>query len=226
MAAAGERGSVLVTGGCRRIGAAIVARLRADGWNVLVHGRTPALGVLACDLREPCAAERLFAAALAAAPDLRAIVNNASVFSPDATLPKEKADELATVNLAVPQALTERLAGIGGDGSACVVNLVDAAVLGAVPDDAVAMSPYALTKAALVQWTRTAAVRFARTLRVNAVAPGPVLAPEGVHVSGGETALARRPTPGDVADAVAYLLSAESVTGVVIPVDSGRHLLP
>ena len=61
--AAGDRGSVLVTGGCRRIGAAIVARLRADGWNVLVHGRRDAPGVLGCDLREPGAAERLFARA-------------------------------------------------------------------------------------------------------------------------------------------------------------------
>ena len=66
---------------------------------------------------------------------------------------------------------------------------------------------------------------FAATLRVNGVAPGPVLAPTEVHEKAGETLLDRRPTPEDVAAAVAYLLGAESVTGTIIPVDAGQHLL-
>lgn len=66
---------------------------------------------------------------------------------------------------------------------------------------------------------------FAQSLRVNAVAPGPVLPPDGVHEPSGQMLLDSRPTPQDVADAVSYLLSAKSVTGAVIPVDSGQHLI-
>ncbi|MCQ2389107.1 MAG: SDR family oxidoreductase [Kiritimatiellae bacterium] len=219
--AAGDRGSVLVTGGCRRIGAAIVARLRADGWNVLVHGRRDAPGVLGCDLREPGAAERLFARALAAAADLRAVVNNAAAFSVRASLPPAEAAALDAVNLAAPKRLTELLAALDDGRPKCVVNLADAAVLGREP-----RTPYERTKAALAAWTREAALAFAATTRVNAVAPGPALAPEGVHVAADETALARRPSPEDVADAVAYLLDASAVTGVVLPVDAGSHLIP
>ena len=64
--------------------------------------------------------------------------------------------------------------------------------------------------------------QFAAHLRVNAVAPGPVLPPTEFHEKARDMLLARRPTPEDVADAVAYLLSARSVTGAVIPVDSGQ----
>ena len=81
-----------------------------------------------------------------------------------------------------------------------------------------------LTKAALLAYTRTSAALFAETLRVNAVAPGPVLAPTDVHEKAGETLLGR-PTPADVAQGVAYLLEAAATTGAVLPIDGGQHLL-
>ena len=68
------------------------------------------------------------------------------------------------------------------------------------------------------------AALFAETLRVNAVAPGPVLAPTDVHEKAGETLLGR-PTPADVAQGVAYLLEAAATTGAVLPIDGGQHLL-
>ena len=60
-------------------------------------------------------------------------------------------------------------------------------------------------------------------MRVNAVAPGPVLAPEGVREAAGELPLGRRPTADDVAEAVAFLMGAEAVSGVTIWVDGGRR---
>ena len=210
-----SKGTVLVTGGVKRLGKAIAEALRADGWRVLVSSHRADAGAdFVADLAAPSGPAKLYAAALAAAPDLCAIVNNAALFEgDDATL--------EAVNLVAPRKLTTLLAG-REDGVSSVVNILDSRTLG--PDDA-ADSPYVKTKRALLAETRKFAALFAQTLRVNAVAPGPVLPPEGRHEPSGEMLLNRRPTPEDVAAAVVYLLSAESVTGVVLPVDAGQHLL-
>lgn len=212
----GRKGTVLVTGGTRRIGKAIADTLRNAGWNVLTSSHREDSGAdFIQDLSEPSGAVKLYSAALAAAPDdFCAIVNNAALFRGDPAV-------LETVNLTVPRKLTMLLAG--REGVKCsVVNILDARLLGpSLPDD----SAYAKTKRELLADTRKYAALFAETLRVNAVAPGPVLPPEGVHEPAGEMLLPRRPEPEDVASAVLYLLGAESVTGTIIPVDSGQHLL-
>ena len=210
-----RRGTVLVTGGTRRLGKEIAAALRAAGWRVLVSSHRAGTGAdLVADLTDPSEAVELYAAALAAAPDLCAIVNNAALFDGEAAA-------LESVNLTAPRKLTMLLAGREGVRCA-VVNILDSRTLGpAEPTDSV----YVRTKRELWADTRRYAALFAQTLRVNAVAPGPVLPPEGGHVPAGEMLLDRRPTPEDVAAAVVYLLGAESVTGTVIPVDAGQHLL-
>ena len=209
-----SKGTVLVTGGVKRLGKVIAEALRADGWHVLVSSHRAETGAdLVADLAEPSGPARLYAAALAAAPDLCALVNNAALFEGDAAT-------LEAVNLVAPRKLTTLLSG-REDGVSSVVNILDSRTLG--PDEA-ADSPYVKTKRALLADTRKSAALFAQTLRVNAVAPGPVLPPEGRHEPSGEMLLDRRPTPEDVAAAVVYLLSAESITGVVLPVDAGQHL--
>ena len=216
MSGSTPKGTVLVTGGTRRIGKAISETLRRAGWNVLTSSHDPASGAdFIRDLSEPSGAVRLYADALAATPeDFRAIVNNAALFRGERT-------ELEAVNLVSPRKLTMLLGG--REGVKCsVVNILDSKTLGPdCPDDSV----YAKTKRALLADTRKFAAMFAGSLRVNAVAPGPVLPPEGIREPAGETLLYRRPTPEDVASAVLYLLEAESVTGTVIPVDAGQHLI-
>ena len=211
-------GTVLVTGGARRLGKAIADALRARGWNVIAASRTSPDPAFAVDLAEPDGPVRLFAAACAAAPDLCAIVNNAAVFSHDAELPPDEAARLRAVNVDAPRALTELLAVHGG-GS--VVNILDCRVIGRNTCD----TPYLREKRELLETTRADALRLAGRVRVNAVAPGPVLPPEACHERAGATPLGRHPTPQEVADAVVYLLSAESTTGAVIPVDGGQSLL-
>ena len=244
------KGTVLVTGGARRLGKTIADALRTRGWNVIAASRTSPDPAFAVDLAEPDGPARLFAAARAAAPDLCAVVNNAAIFSHDADLPPDEAARLRAVNVDAPRALTELLAAHGGGA---VVNIVDCRAIGRALSVAVAAScdppvavaqerdppsgdtqerdppsgdtPYLRTKRELLEATRADALRLAGRVRVNAVAPGPVLPPEACHERAGATPLGRHPTPQEVADAVAYLLSAESTTGAVIPVDGGQSLI-
>ena len=198
-----------------RIGAAIAARLRAAGWRVVTSSHRADAGAdLVADLSEPSGAARLYSAACSLLggrpPD--ALVNNAALFSGD-----EAAME--AVNLEAPKKLTMMMAG-REEGRGAVVNILDCRVLG----DAAGDGAYWRTKRALLEYTRRSAAMFADTLRVNAVAPGPVLAPVGVREAAGETPLGR-PSAEAVADAVAFLLDATATSGCVVPVDGGQHLL-
>ena len=134
-------------------------------------------------------------------------------------LPPDEAERLRAVNVDAPRALTDLLAAYGGGA---VVNILDCRALGQV---ACVDTPYLRAKRELLEATRADALRLAGRVRVNAVAPGPVLPPEACHERAGATPLGRHPTPLEVADAVVYLLSAESTTGAVIPVDGGQSLL-
>ena len=238
-------GSVLVTGGARRIGLAICEELSARGWCVLAHSRDPH-NPLCADFTRPDAADRLFAAAVAQAPDLCAIVNNAAVFSTVAELPPAEGAALWAVNVTVPVRLTELLAARLAERHAAgaVVNLLDTRILNdlrvikdpegindlevtEVSSAPKSFAPYVASKLALARATVAQARSLAPVLRVNGVAPGPVLPPPDAanREKGGPILLPRRPTPGDVAAAVAFLLDAETVTGQILAVDSGQHIL-
>ena len=208
--------TALVTGGTTRLGLAIAGRLRTDGWRVLTSSHRADAGAdIVADLSQPSGAAGLYAAALRILggnpPD--ALVNNAALLCGDDVA-------VEAVNLTAPVKLTMLMAG-RETGIGAVVNVLDADPR-AAPH---LRSPrYAETKEALEAYTIKAAATFAATLRVNAVAPGSVLPPVGIHEKAGET-LVRRPKPGDVADAVAFLVGAGATTGVVLPVDGGSRLL-
>lgn len=206
--------SVLVTGGTTRIGLAIAERLRADGWRVIASSHRADSGAdIVADLSEPLGAAKLYAACLRLLggnpPD--ALVNNAALFAGDDA-------SLEAVNLVAPQKLTMLMAG-RETGRGAVVNVLDCRVLGGAEGD----GAYFRTKRALLDYTVKSAAMFAETLCVNAVAPGPVLAPAEVREKAGETPFGR-PTPEDVASAVAFLLSARATGGCVVPVDGGQSL--
>ena len=218
--------SVLVTGGTVRLGKAIAERLRAEGWRVITSSHRADAGAdIVADLAEPMGSAKLYAAALqilgGTPPD--ALVNNAALFTGDEA-------SIAAVNLESPKKLTTLMAG-RETGVGAVVNILDSVILGSIGSVGTESTlndpkrPYLASKRSLLDFTRSAAATFAATVRVNGVAPGPVLAPTEVHVKAGETLLDRRPTADDVAAAVSYLLDAESVTGTIIPVDAGQHLL-
>ena len=208
--------TVLVTGGTRRIGAAISDRLRAAGWRVVTSSSRADSGAdIVADLSDAMGAARLYAACLSLLggnpPD--ALVNNAALFVGDEGV-------LESVNLVAPRKLTMLMAG-RETGRGAVVNVIDSRALGTPRADD---TPYLRLKRELAAETVKYAAMFSDTLRVNGVAPGPVLAPEGVHVKAGETPLGR-PSAEDVARAVEFLLDASATTACIIPVDGGQSSL-
>lgn len=212
--------SVLITGGTVRLGKAIAERLRAEGWRVITSSHRADAGAdIVADLAEPRSAAKLYAATLqmldGMPPD--ALVNNAALFTGDAAT-------ITAVNLEAPKKLTMLMAG-RETGVGAMVNILDTKALDVYRRFSTPTDAYLASKRELAAFTRSSAATFAATLRVNGVAPGPVMAPVGVHEKAGETLLNRHPTPGDVAAAVSYLLDAESTTGAIIPVDAGQHLM-
>lgn len=237
--------TVLVTGGARRIGRAIACELAARGWCVIVHARrtddadakalAEELGgkFIAGDLAEPLAAPRLFQSVCELAPNISAIVNNAAVFSTVESLPAEAEAALKMVNCEVPEKLTTLLGLRLMEHSpyqGAVVNLLDTRIIKYLQFGQTSgergQTPYERSKCALYASMLKSAGLFASCLRVNAVSPGPVLLPtnDDCRESAGELLLDHRPTPRDVAEAVAYLLEAKSVTGQNLAVDSGQSM--
>jgi len=110
-----------------------------------------------------------------------------------------------------------------GDGA--IVNIVDLSAFTPFPN----FLPHSVAKAGLLNMTYSLAMELAPAVRVNAIAPGPVLPPpeyteQQLAVSAKRTLLKRWGTPADVARAVRYLVEAEYVTGAVLPVDGGERL--
>ncbi len=232
----------LVTGGHRRLGAVIAARLAADGWTLALHGAhdaTPdaALSLalarhstdwcgFVADLGQNDQVAALLPAVVAhfgIVPSL--LVNNAARFDEDdaTTADAHSIDAHHRVNAAAPVALALALFRMGGQGS--VINIVDQRIRNPIPDQL----SYSLSKAALASATRTLAVAFAPNLRVNAVAPGLTLPTsdydeEQMGRLAAAMPLGHLPQPGDIADAVAFLAGAISVTGQTLFVDGGASL--
>ncbi len=205
--------TVLVTGGTKRLGLAIAKELKSRGWRVITSSHRPDSGAdLIADLSQEGEAEWLFNEAVKLARGkLDAIVNNAALFTGE-----EKA--VLEIDSGSPMTLMKLLSSTPG---ASVVNIVDTRALGLRFGEG---NAYKRAKRLLVEATAWFAEDSKNGFRANAVAPGPVLAPEGVHEKAGPI-ITPRPTPEDVASAVAFLLETPSVTGAVIPVDGGQHLL-
>ena len=238
--------TVLVTGGSRRVGAAIVRALAAAGHRVVIHHHHPhdadaaalaeefdpsyeRVATVAGDLGDPGAADAILAAARSAMKgNVDGLVNCASVFEFDRPPEFDAAllAKLMPVNVATPVALACALAQQDGLTDGAVVNLLDQKVANLNPD----FFSYTLTKLALEGATTMLAQALAPRIRVNAVAPGLMLpsadqTEEEFRAVANENLL-RRPVPLDeIGHAVGYLLTAPAVTGQTIFVDNGQHFL-
>ena len=214
-----------------------------DGWTVALHYNASRDGAdkLAADIRASGGKADVFQAnlsdeaetsalcdALAARGDWVGLVNSAASFTEDdiASFAYDAAAAQLRLNLIAPVYLARRL-GAAVTARGFVTNIADQKVINPNPD----FLSYTLAKLGLANATATLAMALAPRVRVNCVLPGLMLP------SGDQTAenfqrvhdanlLKRGATPEDVADACAYLASAEAITGAIIAVDGGQHLVP
>lgn len=237
------RGFVLVTGAGRRVGAVIAKTLAGAGWGVLAHchrSRAEALQVAGDIVARGGRAEVVYADlasqadidamadALGARGDWVGLVNSAAIFERDdiADFAFAPAAKQLEVNLIAPIYLARRLKQALGLRQGFVVNVADQKVLNPNPD----FLSYTLSKIALAQATDTLAMALAPNVRVACVAAGLML-PSGEQTQENfarvhdQTLTGRGATPEDVAAAIAFLAGADNVTGAILAVDGGQHLV-
>ena len=233
----------LVTGAGHRVGRALAVALGARGMHVIVHYHASSAGAeetvrlvvraggsaeaMRANLGDAREAERLADQAAAARGSLDVLVNSAAVMrrTPFGETSADSWDEMFALNLRAPYFLSQRAAPALRASRGSIVNIADLAAFETWP----AYVPHGITKSAVVQMTRALARVLAPEVRVNAIAPGVVLLPEGWSDEDAErlratTPLGRLGSPEDVAGAMLYLLDAGYVTGEVITVDGGRHV--
>ena len=237
--------TALVTGGARRVGRALSEALARAGANVVVNYNRSAAEAdeTVAELKRIGSKASAFQADVSRKSDIDALVqhierehgtldvlvNSASIFesAPFAEITEADWRRVLDVNLTGPFLLSQAAlpmlqAGEGG----CIINIVDLSAFQAWPSYA----HHSVSKAGLMQLTRVMARALAPNVRVNAIAPGTVLPPEGYDGTGSDGTSDRRVvpqsgTPDDVVKAMLYLIESNFVTGQTVVVDGGRMLL-
>jgi pteridine reductase len=238
---------VLITGGAKRVGAAICRHLHAAGANLMLHYRASAgearllqaelnhvraesVALIQADLLDLNKLPAIIDQTLQTFGRLDALVNNASSFypTPVGDITSQAWDDLIGTNLRAPLFLAQAAAPALKKSQGAIVNIADIHAERPLKNFVV----YSVAKAGLVAVTRSLARELAPEVRVNAVAPGPILWPDDASFDElsrqrivSHTPLKREGDPDDIAKAVCFLIAdAPYVTGETIRVDGGRHV--
>ena len=231
--------TAIVTGGAKRIGAALCRALAEDGWHLLIHCRNSTseaealageLGharIAAADLADPEAADTIIGA-LAGLPPPRLLVNNASLFAFDSAdaFTAEQFDRHIAVNLRAP-ALLSRAFAASARGGGLIVNLLDAKLAHPNPD----FFTYTLSKIGLAGMTELHARQWAEHgIRVCGIAPSVTLVSgpqsranfDKVHAL---NALHRGVRVEEIVAALRFIIATPTITGQTIVIDGGQRFL-
>lgn len=240
-------GTVLVTGAAARVGSVLATGLAQDGWTVIVHynksskraerlvseinqtgGKAFALGA---NLAVPGERDQLIEEArILAQRPLTALINNASTFDDDRAnnFTRGSYDHHMNVNLYAPIKLIQDFAKqLPPKVKGAAINIIDQRVLAPGPG----YFTYGISKSALFAATKTLAQSLAPQIRVNGIGPGPTIQNKtqtdaDFDQESRSTLLGEGSPPDTILQAVRYLLAAKAVTGQMIAVDGGQHLIP
>jgi NAD(P)-dependent dehydrogenase (short-subunit alcohol dehydrogenase family) len=237
--------TALVTGAAKRLGRAIALDLARHGWNVAIHYNSSEKEARAteADAKSTGVKVALFKADLSREDEtavligrvakelgpLTALVNSASIFENDEWYSADRAswDKHMEINLRAPFVLSQEFARqVPRDQGGAIVNIIDQRMLKPTPQ----FISYSLSKAGLHWLNTTLAQALAPRVRVNAVGPGPTMknerqSPADFEQQRKATLLGHGADPADICGAVRYLLKASAVTGQMIAVDGGQHLI-
>jgi len=236
------KGTALVTGGAKRIGREVALHLAQQGYHIALHyhhSKAQAMATAAaiykigmrcelfcCDLTDEAEVRKLVPQAFEAFPNLNVLVNSASIFMPnqlgaeDLTLFKTHWD----TNFKAPYILTCEFARVIKKGQ--VINFIDANVV----KNKTFYADYLLTKKALLEFTKMAAVQWGPRIRVNGVSPGMILAP--VNNQPDDRLKRSRQIPlqkigslRNILQTIQFLLENDYLTGQIIANDGGENLI-
>ena len=237
--------AALVTGAGQRIGKAIALALAEDGYAVALHylnskDQTDALAhkitsgggkavKLKADISREEEAARLIEDATQRIGPIGILINNASIFEMDTIQDADRRswDRHIETNLRAPFTLTQKFAAaLPKDECGLVVNLLDERVL-ALPGTYLS---YTLSKSGLWSLTRSLAIALAPRIRVLGIGPGHCLPERGISDDAFKSAIARLPLrrsgpPSEVVAALRFFIACKSLTGQMIALDSGNHLI-
>jgi len=238
---------VLITGGARRVGAAICRRLHASGASLMLHYRSSAgearllsaelnhvrpnsVALIQADLLDVAKLPSLVDQTVQTFGRLDGLVNNASSFfqTPVGDINVAHFNDLIGTNLQAPLFLAQSAAPALKKTQGAIVNITDIHAERPLKSYVV----YSTAKAGLMGLTRSLARELAPDVRVNAIAPGPILWPDDEAFDElsrqriiSHTPLRREGTPDDIARAIHFLIAdAPYVTGETLHVDGGRHI--
>lgn len=231
----------LITGGARRIGATIATYLHKKNFKIIIHcnnslkdayllcnelndTRVNSAIVLQSSLDSPQYIKKLIEDSFAFSKRLDVVVNNASIFSKDIN----KFDEMWNINVKAPYWLSNLAYPYLKEVNGSIINITDSNIRKPIKDYAI----YCQTKAALSMQTKSHALEFAPKVRVNAVAPGAILWPEGDNDLNQEKKqyiiskilLKKHGNPLNIAKVVFSLVDNDFITGQEIFVDGGRNI--
>ena len=239
---------VLITGGAKRVGASICRLLHANGANLMIHYRSSvnearalqaelnlqrpnSVAIIQGDLLNLSVLPSLINETIKHFGKLDVLINNASSYYPTeiGDIQEEQWQDLMGSNLKAPLFLSQAAAVELRKQQGCIINITDMHVERPKKGYIV----YSVAKAGLVTLTKSLAHELSPEVRVNAVAPGPVMWPEDNPQFDelyrqrviSQTLLKRIGEPNDIAKAVKFLIQdAPFITGQIIAVDGGRSL--
>ena len=236
------KGTALVTGAAKRIGAQVALHLALEGYQIALHyhrSKSEAMAtaraiynrgvrceLFCCDLADEGETLKLVPEVFKAFPNLNVLINSASIFIPnqfgskDLTLFKAHWD----INFKAPYILTSEFARLVNKGS--VINFVDANTV----KYKTGYADYLMTKKALLEFTKMAAVQWGPGIRVNGVSPGMILAPVNNQPDdrikrARQIPLRKTGSPAHILKSVQFLLENDYLTGQIIANDGGESLI-
>ena len=236
--------TALITGGAKRVGKSIVECLASKGWNVIIHANRSiqdaedlahllgskypsqlfdAVSFNLCDWKN---ASQFINDLLIKYKNIDLLINNASKYSPGKLeqTDEDLLEEMTAIHYYSPLLMSKQLISVVKE--AIIVNILDAAIV----NNHTEHSAYLLAKKNLAEFTKMAAVEWAPNVRINGIAPGPVLPVEEKGNEAFDAVVSQTPLkiPVDIVSILStldYILENKNITGQILFCDSGQHLL-